>query len=314
MPLPRALVPLFALACLALPLLAQPTEEESFFWLGPDGEPLPFQSHEEVLGFLTKAKVLEKEELFAGTNRPYKILLEKDGVRAHAIFRTVDIRRDRVKIDGKTHVDFHDSARYECAAYVISRHLRMNHVPPCVRRSLNRTDGTVQLWVEKAMTQLERREKDLPLPSSILLARDRQTMRLFDALIANIDRNQGNLMIDAKNRLWFIDHTRSFGVDTRVEDLSRLVWCDREVWEGLQKLHKKDLYKSLGKYVDGRRILALLERRNLLVAHFQDRIDSIGEGAVLFDEATSLDDLSDLELATAEEELPRNTSLPLIDG
>lgn len=283
-------------------------------WFGPDGEPLPFASHEEAKAFLNDAHVVEKKVLTSGTNRPWKMKLEKDGVKAHAIFRTVDQKRDRVKIDGKTHRAFHDSAIYECAAYELSRMLAIENVPPCVRRKLEGKNGTLQLWIEQAMTELERRKKNGGMPSSIDLARDRQTLRLFDALIANIDRNQGNLLIDSSNRLWFIDHTRTFGVSTKIEDLSKLVWCDRQVWKALQNLKKKEINRRLGPFLDGRRTLALIKRKDKVMKHIAERIAELGAGVVLFDEATVLDDLWDIEVATSDTELPENTSLPIIDG
>lgn len=287
-------------------------EGQGLKWIGPEGEPLPFTSHEEVKAFLDDARVIAKRELSTGTNRPWKMKLEKDGVVANAIFRTVDVQRDRVKIEGKTYRAFRDSALFECAAYELSRLLKIENVPPCVRRKFEGEDGTLQLWIEEAMTELDRR--GIQKPSSIHLARDRQTMRLFDVLIQNIDRNQGNLLIDSKDRIWFIDHTRTFGVSSDAGDLSKIVWCDREVWQALQVLEKKVLNKSLGPYIDGRRILSLMKRRGKLIQHIEERIATHGEGAVLFDEATLLDDLSDLEVATSQGDLPKETSLPVLDG
>jgi hypothetical protein len=297
-------------ASLAFSALAEP--ESKALWLGPEGQPLPFFSHQEAKAFLNDARIVEKKELSSGTTRPWKVRLEKDGLEAHAIFRSVDVKRDRVKIEGKTHIAFHDSALYECAAYELSQMLHIKNVPPCVLRRFEGTSGTLQLWIEEAMTELERRQAKMP--SSMNLARDRQTLRLFDALIANIDRNQGNLLIDSSDQLWFIDHTRSFGVSTRIGDLSKLVWSDRQIWEALQSLKKKEISDRLGPFVDGRRILALMKRKEKVIQHIQERIADLGAGAVLFDEGTVLDDLSDIEIATAEADLPRNTSLPLING
>jgi hypothetical protein len=301
------LVTLFFLAC-----AASAAAGETGRWMGPEGEPLPFSSDEEVLEFLEKARVVEKKELPFGTNRPWKMLLEKDGIQANAIFRTVDIQRERAKIEGKIYVEFHDRALYECAAYRVARLLGIDRIPPCVRRNFDRVEGTLQLWIEDAITELERRESGKTLGDlGLETARVRQTLRLFDLLVANIDRNLGNLLIDAGGTMWFIDHTRTFGVSTEVEGLSRLVWCDQAVWEALKSLSKKQLYRELRGLVDGRRILALLERRDQLVAHIEQRIGELGEGAVLFDESTPTDTLSDLEIATAPDELPRNTSLPV---
>ena len=35
-------------------------------------------------------------------------------------------------------------------------------------------------------------------------------LRVFDELIANTDRNQGNMLIDSRWKLWLIDHSRAF--------------------------------------------------------------------------------------------------------
>ena len=58
-------------------------------WTDADGKPLPFRSDEELLEFLRAAEVKSEERLSSGVTFPTKLLLEKDGVRAHAIFRDV---------------------------------------------------------------------------------------------------------------------------------------------------------------------------------------------------------------------------------
>ena len=45
-----------------------------------------------------------------------------------------------------------------------------------------------------------------------------QMLRLFDQLIANIDRNLGNLLIGNDWTIWAIDHTRAFRTHANVED------------------------------------------------------------------------------------------------
>ena len=302
------------LACLLTFFCTAPSvAEESPRWIGPEGEFLPFVNDEEVVRFLEKAKIVKKRELSSGTTKPWKVLLEKDGVQANAIFRTVDVQRERAKIEGKTHIEFHDRALYECAAYRLSRLLGIDNVPPCVRRTFDRINGTLQLWVEDAMTERELRDSENRPEAGIETARVRQTLRLFDLLVANIDRNLGNLLTDSNGRLWFIDHTRTFGVATRLEELNRLVWCDQEVWEALKALNKKTLYRELTGLVDGRRILALLERRDKIVEHLEKRIGELGEELVLFDENTPTDTLSDLDIATAQDEMAITSSQPVLD-
>ena len=45
-------------------------------------------------------------------------------------------------------------------------------------------------------------------------------MKLFDQLIANIDRNQGNLLYDADWHLFLIDHSRAFTTRTSLDGIA----------------------------------------------------------------------------------------------
>ncbi len=251
-------------------------------WLGPHGQLLPFTTEEEVLAFLRSAEIVSRKELTGGVNRPLKVRLRQGGVEANAIFRIVDIQRQRAKLDGKMIADFHDSYIYECAAWEMSRLLGIDNVPPCVQRQFEHTDGTMQLWVEGAMTEKERRETDIKPPEHLRWMRQKQTMRLFDALIYNFDRNQGNMLIDPDWKLWFIDHTRSFRKSALVETPATIFWCERGIFERLQALDKKKLSR-LRSILSGVQIKLLLKRRDKLVQYLRSRIEELGEGAVLYD-------------------------------
>lgn len=285
-------------------------------WLGPEGQPLPFESDEQVVEFLRTARVVSQKELSGGINRPLKLRLEKDGVEANAIFRLVDVRLRRARLDGKLVADFHDSYIYECAAYHVSRMLGIDNVPPCVKRDIQRANGTVQLWVESATTEEGRRADGMEPPKLIHWLRQKQTMRLFDALIYNFDRNQGNMLIDSNWKLWFIDHTRSFRKSSVIENPQKIIWCEQEIWERLQSLDKKQLTKSLRGYLTSTHINYMIKRRDKLVDNLKARIDRMGEGAVLY--AAGSGDVSEADLTELhlDDEIPATSSLveEAIDG
>lgn len=252
-------------------------------WLGPGGTPLPFSAHEEILEFLATADVVAKKELSSGSNRPLKVKLEKDGVTANAIFRSVHATENIIQINRRTYRDFRDSYANEGAAYELSRLLGLDNVPPCVSRTIDGKEGTLQLWVENAKSMTDRVEEGIVTLANEQWTLQRQMMRVFDALIYNFDRNTGNMLIDSEGRLWFIDHTRSFLVTGRVEDIDSIFLCERTAWEKLQALNDELLEKHLHRYLDGSQIATLLDRRDKLVSHFQKLIDTKGEDAVLFD-------------------------------
>jgi hypothetical protein len=252
-------------------------------WLGPDNQLLPFQTDEEVLDFLRTAKVIKFKELTSGKNRPLKVRLEKDGIQANAIFRMVDKRRDSTVIYGKRFNDFHDSYLYECAAYKVSRLLGLDTVPPCVNRRFDKKNGSMQLWVENAQT-IQGRVEDNNLPDNRSWSRQRQIMQVFDSLIYNFDRNQGNMLLDANDKLWFIDHTRSFPRSSKAPDLDKIVWCERHMWEALKSVDKDSLVDLLTPEVEYRRVISMVKRQQKIVEHIQGLIDSRGAEAVLFDD------------------------------
>ncbi|MGH9463863.1 MAG: hypothetical protein ACRD1X_21890 [Vicinamibacteria bacterium] len=255
--------------------------------LGPDGTTLHFANDEELLDFLRTATVVASEEIGMGRSGALKIRLEKDGQQANAAFRTVDERSSRVTtMSGQTYRNFRDSYRFECAAYELSRILGFDNVPACVLRAIDDKEGSVQIWVEKAMTEGGRVDAGLPAPGGVRWFQQTQLMYLFDALLFNFDRNQGNVLIDERGKIWFIDHTRSFSMEEDVEKIDRITVCDRGVWEKLKSLDEAMLTERLGPYLVPsdmeRQIGSLLERNEKLVKHLEEAIAAKGEAQVLF--------------------------------
>ncbi len=287
----------------------------SWSWLGADGEALPWQTEEEALEFLRTARVVAEKSVATGINRTLKVRLQdKQGVVANAAFRSVDRWRDRVKMSGRFYRDFRDSYIFECAAYRLSRLLGIENVPPCERRVLGGEPGTLQLWVENAMSEKGRRDRGLDPPGALYWARQRQLMRLFDSLIYNVDRNQGNMLIGPQWKLWFIDHTRSFLLEKGIQTPTSggpIIWCERGVWEKLQSLDKPLLRKNLKGLITPRQIAALLTRRDKLVEHLRQLIETKGEGAVLFDWSQADAELGSENLdALANEAVPEEPEDP----
>jgi len=241
----------------------------------PDGEPLPFETFEEVEDFLETADIVWKEKLDSGTNkRKRKIMLEKDGVKAHAILRT------GYEVKDSPGGGFVDSCHSEVAAYQLSRLLGLESVPPAVRRK----GGSIQIWVENATTDASRREKGTEPEDPVAFEQQVQVMGVFDNLIANTDRNPGNILIDGEGKVWFIDHTRSFAGQTELKFPDKITGCDRKMWKRLQTLSDAELEEAMRPYL---RLYQneLLVRRQLVVQAIQSQIDSLGEEAVLFDSA-----------------------------
>ena len=278
---PRRLAWLFLLGGLVSADLALAVDPPK--WLGPDGEPLPFQSDQEVVEFLARAQVVREKEISAGINTPYKLTLEHGGITANAIFRSVS----RTKTEGRgrdfdrANPLFRDSYHYEVAAYTVSRMLGLDNVPPAILYEYKGRRGSLQLWIEEAESENERiaRGGELASPASWYL--QKQTMKIFDNLIYNFDRNNGNLLVDVRGKVWFIDHTRSFKRLPSLVTPEEIQVCDAELWERLQQLDKSAFRQALQEYLSGIELDALTKRHRKLVELIANLIEEKGPETVL---------------------------------
>jgi len=166
--------------------------------------------------------------------------------------------------------------RSEIAAYELDKLLGMHMVPPTVERTLRGESGSAQMWVDDVVLLKTKDSASAPDPAAYNRQIYRQ--RVFDNLVANIDRNQGNLLLDPIWNLILIDHSRAFtAVPTMPFPMTRI---DRGFYEKLKALDEATVKARLGKllYYGPK---PLLQRRDEIVKVFQDKIAQYGEAAVL---------------------------------
>ena len=108
-------------------------------------------------------------------------------------------------------------------------------------------------------------------------------MQVFDNLIGNFDRNQGNILIDEGWKLWLIDHTRSFRPSKSLPTPDAISRCSRGLWEALQALEVEQLEASLDPYLAVAEIRTVIARRDRIVELLGKRIERMGEKRVIFD-------------------------------
>jgi hypothetical protein len=92
--------------------------------------------------------------------------------------------------------------------------------------------------------------------------------RLFDQLIANVDRNLGNLLIDKSYNIWMIDHSRAFRLNKELRSPGNLSRVDRALLDRLRQLSRDSLGAATKRYLTDGEVDALLNRRDRIVAHF----------------------------------------------
>jgi hypothetical protein len=252
-------------------------------WIGPDDEPLPFSNSEEVVDFLLHASIESVEDIPIGITKPKKLTLAQGALRSNAAFRHVDITELTHRLpNGQTVMHFRDNHVNEVAAYELSRLLGVNNVPPAVPRKVQGREGSVQMWVQNATMETQRRERKIEPPDRLHFDRQFHDMRIFDNLINNVDRNSGNILLDPSWKMWWIDHTRSFARSRELPDPKRVIECSRPLFEALKSLDEEEVTERLRPYLPMAEIDALHERRRRLIELIEQRIAEKGEAHVLF--------------------------------
>jgi hypothetical protein len=99
---------------------------------------------------------------------------------------------------------------------------------------------------------------------------------VFDALINNIDRNEGNELIDADWNVWWIDHTRAFQTeygDERVEALQRIT---PELWSALRSAERTRVKTVLQPFLRPQELNALFARWDQILLRYRTLIAEHG--------------------------------------
>jgi hypothetical protein len=231
---------LAALVLLAIPPSQAATAACANVWDGRGAE---------IEAFLRTTKIEKVAELPIGVTRPQRAYLPPGGLAKSFAWKPL---RPGMR-EG-----YFESYKSEIAAYELDKLLGLNMVPPAVEREVQGDTGAAILWLEGVRSW----ETVLPLPKPPTWGFQLARMKMFDDLISNSDRNKGNLLVDDDWHLFLIDHSRAFVPDPKLpQELQNI---DRRLWERMLALDEPTLRKSLGTWLDGRQIQAMLRRRDAM--------------------------------------------------
>jgi hypothetical protein len=228
----------------------------------------------EIEEMLLTAEVVSVEDVGMGVTKPSKTILRKDGVEFAAAFKP--IKRGR-------QAGFWESYEAEIAAYELDKLLGINMVPPTVTRSVDKKTGSLQYWVNDCKLYKEVQQQPPPEPTT--WSHQLSTMKLFDVLINNIDRNAQNFLVDSNWHVVLIDHSRAFSSGNKMaKDEGKLpVQFDRNVVEKVRALDKDTLDTKIGELLMGGQVKGILERRDVLLEHLDELVAKQGEARVFFE-------------------------------
>ena len=217
--------------------------------------------------FLSKAKVIKTKGAGKGVTNSTRATLS-DGVVTHdAHIQQVDERKQTGPAAQGAELNFRDSWAYNVAAYRLDRLIGLKLVPVSVSRDYRSKPSAFTWWVDDVMMEEgDRLKKNVQPPSPQKWNEYMQLIRLFDALIYNVDRNMGNLLITNDWHVWAIDHTRAFRLQKELKNPASITRCDKAVFEGLKQLDKAKLKDSMNEFLSEWERDAILARRDAIVA------------------------------------------------
>ena len=237
----------------------------------------------EMEAFLLKAQILDMRDAGGGVTGSRRAKLT-DGRLTHDVhIQTVDIAKPVFEAGAHTELNFKDTYRFNIAGYRLARLLGIETVPMSVERNVNGKVAAVTWWVDHVqMDEKERLKRKTMGPNPLRTSNQIQVMRIWDELIQNRDRNQGNILWTNDWTMWLIDHTRAFrlGKDLlKPVDLTRI---DRGLLARLKGLTEESVKKAVGDSLMAGEQEAVLHRRDLIVKLLEERAATLGEGVVLF--------------------------------
>jgi len=241
-------------------------------------------SDKEMEQFLLKADVVARKGSGKGVTDTIRATLSDGRIRHDAQIQTVDIQKTVFEAGRATELNFKDTYRFNIGAYRLARLLGLNNVPMSVKRRYNGKDGAMTWWIDDVQFDESGRlkEKNILGPNAERTSKQVHVMRVFDEMIQNRDRNQGNIIWTKDWTLWMIDHTRAFRLGKELMKPDQLTRCERSLLEAMRKLTLEDLSAAMGDVMFKDELEAVIDRRDKLVKLFDDRIATRGEPAVLF--------------------------------
>ena len=245
----------------------------------------PVLTPEQMETFLLKAKIVSMKGVSVGVTNSRQATLSDGQIRHDAHIQVIDVARVVFTPDrGPTELNFRDSFHYNIAGYRLALLLGLNNVPMSVQRSVNGHDAAVTWWVDDVLMDEAARKKK-PTVAEWETARTNSQihiMRVFDELIANTDRNAGNLLWTKDGTMWMIDHTRAFRLQEKLKNPALLQRCEVKLLEALRSLSADQMKRVMGNHLTKPEIESLLSRRDEIVKLFDDKIAKQGRQNVLY--------------------------------
>jgi hypothetical protein len=237
---------------------------------------------EQIKKFLLTARVVASDKSAKGVSHTFRLTLSDGAVTHDASFQDIDEHKEKVRLSsGQIELNFVDSYKYNLAAYILAELVGFDDMMPVyVERTWNGTIGSLSWWVPAMMDDQERYFRQIQPPDLDRWNRQIDKIRVFNQLTYETDPNLTNILIADDWKVWRVDFSRAFRLQTDVQ-LPNDLRCERRLFDKLKRLDANDLAAKTTRYLTASEVQAVMARRDKIVAHFQRLITEKGESAVL---------------------------------
>jgi hypothetical protein len=238
---------------------------------------------EQMEVFLKEAKIIDVRDAGSGTTRSRRATLS-DGVITHdAHIQVINEAKALFRAGSATELNFKDTYRFNIAGYRLARLVGLDNVPMSVERRFEGSTAAFTWWIDDVeMDEKERMKRRDLGPEPGRTTNQIAIMRVWDELIQNKDRNQGNILWTRDWKMWLIDHTRAFRTDGKLLDPDQLSRIEAGLLGRLRTLDASVVRSELKGVATSGEVNAVMRRRDAIVKLFDERIAKLGEAAVVF--------------------------------
>jgi hypothetical protein len=210
----------------------------------------------------------------AGRTEPWKVKMESNGITRWAQFKYISRPRP---------APIPDSFTYEIAAYELDKYLGLNLVPPAVMRTINDTSGSLQMFIENAMRESDRKRESIIPADPEAFDQAMTDLKVFENLVYDSCGNDKDTLIQKETgKVYRVDFSEAFAPENGTVPGCEILRCSRKLYQRLCDWDREKVTAVLAPYLNEEEIGALHARQGSIVRMIQEQIGIRGENDVLF--------------------------------
>jgi hypothetical protein len=244
----------------------------------------PSLTKEQIKQFLLTAKVIKSAPTHKGITNTLRLTLTNGIITHDAHFQPINEHSMIKKMaNGSEEFNFVDSYKYNIAAYELAAMLGLDDmVPVYVERSYSGKTGSFGWWLPVKMDEADRLKRKIPIPEGDSWNKQMYRIRVLDQLVYDTDANLTNVQISEDWKIYRVDFSRAFRLNTDLRAPKDLVQCDRQLFTKLKALDGNELAVRTKGFLTKQEVQAVMTRRDKIVDVFQRLIAEKGENEVLY--------------------------------